>query len=52
MIAGKNTYIFGYPYEERDQIEIIVHNNYDEDKTFSFVFKKLDTINTLSKYGL
>ena len=39
MIAGKNTYIFGYPYSDRNKIDITVCNNYDEDKTFQFVFK-------------
>ncbi|MDG6229081.1 MAG: hypothetical protein QCH96_03855, partial [Candidatus Thermoplasmatota archaeon] len=39
MVAGKNTYIFGYPYAKRNQIEIMVHNNYNQQKTFSFVFK-------------
>jgi len=39
MVAGKNTFIFGYPYKERNQIKIKVHNNYNQQKTFSFVFK-------------
>jgi len=39
MVAGKNTYLFGYPYNDRNQIKIDVHNNYLSDKTFSFVFK-------------
>ncbi|MCD6222435.1 MAG: hypothetical protein J7K12_01965 [Thermoplasmata archaeon] len=37
MVAGKNTYIFGYPYNDRNKIEITVHNNYSVDKTFQFV---------------
>jgi|GEM_PF-2867179 len=39
MVAGKNTFIFGYPYKDRNQIKIKVHNNYNQKKTFSFVFK-------------
>lgn len=39
MVAGKNTFLFGYPYADRNQIKIKVHNNYNEKKTFSFVFK-------------
>lgn len=39
MVAGKNTYLFGYPYDERNEIKIKVHNNYNSAKTFSFVFK-------------
>ncbi len=39
MVAGKNTYLFGYPYNERNEIKIKVHNNYNSPKTFSFVFK-------------
>ena len=39
MVAGKNTYLFGYPYNDRNSIKITVHNNYTIDKTFSFVFK-------------
>lgn len=39
MVAGKNTYLFGYPYDERNQIKIKVHNNYSTPKTFSFIFK-------------
>jgi len=39
MVAGKNTYIFGYPYNDRNTIRITVHNNYSVDKTFSFVFR-------------
>jgi len=39
MVAGKNTYLFGYPYNERNEIKIKVHNNYNTSKTFSFVIK-------------
>jgi hypothetical protein len=39
IVAWKNTYLFGYPYNQRDHIDIKVHNNYKSDKTFTFVFK-------------
>jgi len=39
MVAGKNTYIFGHNYSNREQIKIKVHNNYSVSKTFSFVIK-------------
>ncbi|RLF45032.1 MAG: hypothetical protein DRN29_07440, partial [Thermoplasmata archaeon] len=39
MVAGKNTFLFGYPYNERNEIKIKVHNNYNSPKTFSFVIK-------------
>lgn len=39
MVAGKNTYLFGHPYNDRNSITITVHNNYKAPKTFSFVFK-------------
>jgi len=38
MVAGKNTYLFGYPSTDRNTIKITVHNNYSVDKTFHFVF--------------
>lgn len=40
MVAGKNTYLFGYPSSDRNTIKITVHNNYSVDKTFHFVFSK------------
>ncbi len=39
MVAGKNTFLFGYPYNERNEIKIKVHNNYNSPKTFRFVIK-------------
>ncbi len=39
MIQLKNTYLFGYPYNTRDHIDIKVHNNYKSERTFTFVFK-------------
>ncbi|HEC81651.1 MAG TPA: hypothetical protein ENI42_04425, partial [Thermoplasmatales archaeon] len=39
MVAGKNTYLFGYPYKDRNTIKIKVHNNYPDKKFFRFVLK-------------
>jgi len=39
MVAGKNTLLFGHPYEKRHEIKIQVCNNYKEQKTFQFVMK-------------
>lgn len=39
MIAGKNTYLFGYPYNDRKWIEMTCCNNKDVDIKFHWVFQ-------------
>jgi len=39
MVAGKNTLLFGHPYEKRHEIKIQVCNKYPDQKTFQFVMK-------------
>jgi hypothetical protein len=39
MVAGKNTFLFGYPYNSRNQIKMIIHNNNSEKLDFHWVLK-------------
>lgn len=39
MVAGKNTYLFGHPYGDREQIKMTCCNNYLYDVTFQYVLK-------------
>jgi len=39
MVTGKNTYLFGHPYSDRDHIDITCCNNYLYDVTFQYVLK-------------
>ena len=39
MVTGKNTYLFGHPYANRNKIDMTCCNNYDVDVEFQWVFK-------------
>jgi len=39
MITGKNTYLFGHPYGDRNHIDMTCCNNYFYDVTFQYVLK-------------